>query len=79
MEIRNWKDYNVGSSNYAQKNIQPWEIWEEYNLNPWDADIVKRVLRTKEYADKTPDEARVEDYEKIIHICEYRISKLKDK
>lgn len=39
-------------------------------LNPWDADIVKRVLRTKE------GEARTLDYEKIIHICKYRIAEL---
>lgn len=39
-------------------------------LNPWDADIVKRVLRTKE------GEPRTLDYEKIIHICKYRIAEL---
>ena len=39
-------------------------------LNPWDADIVKRVLRTKE------GEPRAVDYEKIIHICKYRIAEL---
>lgn len=39
-------------------------------LNPWDADIVKRVLRSKE------GEARTLDYEKIIHICKYRIAEL---
>lgn len=64
------QSYNVGKSNYAKHAIQPWDIWKEYNLNPWDADIVKRVLRTKE------GEARTLDYEKIIHICKYRISEL---
>lgn len=39
-------------------------------LNPWDADIVKRVLRTKE------GEERTLDYEKIIHTCKYRIAEL---
>ena len=39
-------------------------------LNPWDADIVKRVLRSKE------GEERTLDYEKIIHICKYRIAQL---
>ena len=37
--------YNVGDSDYAKHNIQPWDIWIEYRLNPFDADIVKRVLR----------------------------------
>jgi len=62
--------HNVGDSNYAQKKIQPWHIWEEYLLNPWDADIVKRVLRDKE------SQSRKEDYEKIIHICQKRINQI---
>lgn len=61
--------YNVGSSDYATRRIQPWDIWLEYNLNPWDADIVKRVLRSK------PGERRL-DYEKIKHICDERIRQL---
>lgn len=66
----NVQGYNVGKSDYAKHVIQPWDIWKEYNLNPWDADIVKRVLRTKE------GEPRTVDYEKIIHICKYRIAEL---
>lgn len=62
--------YNVGKSDYAKHAIQPWQIWKEYNLNPWDADIVKRVLRSKE------GEERTLDYEKIIHVCKYRIAEL---
>lgn len=64
------QSYNVGKSDYAKHSIQPWDIWKEYNLNPWDADIVKRVLRSKE------GEPRTADYEKIIHICKYRIAEL---
>ena len=67
------RSYNIGESNYSKHKIQPWDIWEEYELNPWDADIVKRVLRTKKGND------RVMDYEKIIHICKERIRQLKDK
>lgn len=66
----NVRSYNVGKSDYAKHSIQPWDIWKEYNLNPWDADIVKRVLRTKEGED------RKLDYEKIIHICKERIRQL---
>ena len=43
----NVQSYNVGKSDYSKHTIQPWDIWKEYNLNPWDADIVKRVLRSK--------------------------------
>lgn len=67
---------NVGKSDYATKSIQPWDIWEEYDLNPWDADIVKRILRTKDDASMTPTEQRKLDYQKIIHICEKRIDML---
>ena len=66
----NVRDHNVGDSNYATKKIQPWDIWIEYNLNPWDADIVKRILRTKE------TDSRKLDYEKIIHICQERIRQI---
>lgn len=68
--IKTVRSYNVGTSNYATKKIQPWDIWLEYGLNPWDADIVKRVLRTKQ------DQSRRLDYEKIIHICTERIRQL---
>jgi hypothetical protein len=40
----------------------------EYGLNPWDADIIKRVLRDK-------GERRL-DYEKIKHVCDERIRQL---
>lgn len=65
------RSYNVGNSNYSQHVIQPWSIWIDWNLNPFDADIIKRVLRTKE------GESRILDYTKIIHICEERIRQLK--
>lgn len=64
------RDTNVGKSNYAEHLIQPWSIWQDWKLNPWDADIVKRVLRTKE------GEERKMDYEKIIHICKERIRQI---
>lgn len=64
------RSYNIGKSDYSKHVIQPWAIWQEYNLNPWDADIVKRVLRTKE------GNTRKMDYEKIIHICKERIRQI---
>lgn len=62
--------YNRGTSDYSRHIIQPWTIWQDYNLNPWDADIVKRILRTKQ------GDSRRLDYEKIIHICEERIRQI---
>lgn len=61
---------NAGKSDYSKHLIQPWAIWIDYKLNPWDADIVKRVLRTKD------GEPRRLDYEKIIHVCQERIRQL---
>ena len=70
------REGNVGASNYAQHIIQPWAIWQDYNLNPWDADIVKRVLRTKKESGLSEVESRVLDYQKIIHICKERLRQL---
>lgn len=61
---------NIGGSNYSKHTIQPYSIWLDWNLNPWDADIIKRVLRTKQ------GDSRKMDYEKIIHICQERIRQL---
>lgn len=73
----NCRSYNVGSSDYSQHVIQPWTIWQDYELNPWDADIVKRILRTKSENGMTEVESRILDYQKIVHICEERIRQLK--
>ena len=61
---------NVGTSDYSKHLIQPWAIWQEYNLNPWDADIIKGVIR------KRCGDTRRMDYEKIIHICKERLRQL---
>lgn len=61
---------NVGASNYAQHIIQPWSIIQDWELNYWDGDIIKRVLRTKN------TDSRKMDYQKIIHICEERIRQI---
>lgn len=58
------RSYNVGASDYAKHKIQPWDIWQEYKLDPWEADIIKRVLRKKQ------GESRKEKYLKIKHVAE---------
>ena len=63
-ETNNVRNHNVGTSDYSNHIIQPWSIWLDWNLNPWDADIIKRVLRSK------IGSSRKEDYEKIIHIAQ---------
>lgn len=64
------QSYNVGESDYSKHLIQSWHIWMEYDLNPWDADIIKRVLRSKHTV------PRRLDYEKIKHICKERIRQI---
>ena len=66
------RSFNVGASDYAKKTIQPWSVWLDWNLDPWDADILKRIARHKKGESKTLD------YEKIIHICNEKIRQLKD-
>lgn len=64
------RSFNVGASDYHSHVIQPWSIWLEYGLNPFDADIIKRVLRKKS------GESRADEYRKIIHICQERLRQL---
>lgn len=66
----NVRNHNIGTSDYSQHIIQPWSIWLDWHLNPWDADIIKRVLRNK------LGSSRKEDYEKIIHIAQERIRQI---
>lgn len=73
------REGNIGNSDYSKHIIQPWSIWLDYNLNPWDADIIKRVLRTKTEPGISETEARLMDYNKIIHICNERIRQLSNK
>jgi len=54
---------NVGKSDYAQKLIQPWVIFNDHShLNYLECDIIKRILRTK------MGESRMLDLEKCMHI-----------
>ena len=70
------RTYNIGASDYSKHVIQPWSIWLDYDLDPWDADIIKRVLRTKIEPGSSKAESRILDYNKIIHICKEKIRQL---
>lgn len=77
IDTSNVRENNVGQSNYAEHTIQPWSIWLDYkDLTPWDADIIKRILRTKDDKSMTPEQQRTMDYNKIIHICQERIRQI---
>ena len=63
------RSFNIGKSDYAKHKIQPWDVWIAYRLNPFHADMVKRLLRTKAEGGMSLLEARKLDYEKIKHIA----------
>lgn len=63
------RSFNIGNSDYAEHKIQPWDVWIAYRMNPFHADMVKRLLRTKAEGGMSPLEARRLDYEKIKHIA----------
>ena len=66
-DVNEVRSYNCGASDYSKHKFQCWDLWIKFRLNPWDADITKRVLRIK----KT--DGRLLDYKKIKHICLERI------
>ena len=61
------RSYNVGASDYSKHKFQAWNFWILFRLNPWDADLTKRILRKKE------TDSRLLDLKKIKHICLERI------
>lgn len=62
------RNYNCGFSDYAKHKFQSWDFWIKFKIaNPFDADIIKRILRKK------ATDSRILDYEKIKHICMERI------
>lgn len=71
------RNTNVGASDYSQHVIQPWSIWLDYNLDPFDADIVKRILRKKGLTKEEVLKNRRLDYVKIMHICQERLRQIK--
>lgn len=59
-----------GGDHYAKHTIQPWNIVDEYELNFYEGNALKYILRKKAN--------RVEDLQKAIHYLEKEISNLGD-
>jgi len=64
-------DTQVGGDHYRQTGIQPWEIWKAYGLDPWQASVIKYILR----AGRKENVPAVQDYEKAKHCLEYLIER----
>lgn len=58
-----------GGNHYKERAIQPWEVWEAYDMNGWEASALKYLLR---YKDKGKP---LEDLNKCLHNIQYLIAK----
>ena len=58
-----------GGNHYKDRKIQPWEVWEAYDMNGWEASALKYLLR---YKDKGKP---LEDLHKCLHNIQYLIAK----
>lgn len=68
---RDIQDTQVGGEHYRRTQIQPWDIFLDYKLDPWTANVVKYVLRF-------PFKNGKEDLEKAKHYIEYLINNYED-
>lgn len=64
-------DRQVGGLHYRQTGIQPWQIWEAYGLDPWQASVIKYILR----AGRKENVPAKQDYEKARHYLDYLIER----
>jgi hypothetical protein len=66
------REKQVGGSHYNKHKIQPLDVIDEYNLNYYEGNIIKYILR---YRDKNG----VQDLEKAMHYLEMLIIKENNK
>lgn len=57
----------ISGNHYLKHKIQPWHIIEEYNLDFWEGNAIKYLLRRKGN--------RKEDLEKAKHYLEYLLER----
>lgn len=58
----------VGGTHYTNMDIQPWEIIERANLDFWEGNVIKYVMRYK-------DKNGLEDLLKARHYLDYLIER----
>lgn len=61
-------DTQVGGDHYKKMPLQPWEIIDRNNLDFWQGNAIKYVMRYEE-------KGGVEDLRKAIHYIEYLIER----
>lgn len=57
----------VGGTHYKGAQFQPWDIFMQYGLDPWSANVVKYILRF-------PKKAGKQDLEKAKHYIEFLLA-----
>lgn len=57
----------IGGTHYKGAKMQPWDIFMQYKLDPWSANVVKYILRF-------PKKAGKQDLEKAKHYIEYLLA-----
>jgi len=60
-------DVQVGGDHYRKSSLQPWDIFLDWGLDPWAANVVKYILRF-------PHKNGLEDLEKARHYVDFLIS-----
>jgi len=65
-------DKQVGGTHYTDLPLEPWEIIERLNLDFWDGNALKYLLR---HSSKNG----IEDLKKAVHYIEKKISILESK
>lgn len=69
MKYEDVMNVQYGGNHYKERAIQPWEVWEAYDMNGWEASALKYLLR---YKDKGKP---LEDLQKCLHNIQYLIAK----
>ena len=60
----------VGGNHYKVLDIQPWEIIDANDLNFYEGNAIKYILRKKD--------DRIRDLQKAIHYLEHEIERLRE-
>lgn len=69
MKYEQVMDTQYGGNHYKERSVQPWEVWEAYDMNGWEASALKYLLR---YKDKGKP---LEDLYKCMHNIQYLIAR----
>ena len=70
-EVADVMQSQVGGDHYKKKTIQPWHIVDEYELDFYEGNALKYLLRDKSNTDSGK---RKEDLEKCVHYLQKKLT-----